>query len=69
MPEELGANIDSAYRLVIVSARRAKELMRGAVPRVESQAHKYTTVAIQEVREGTIEFEIFDPKAPNSASE
>jgi len=59
MPEsyEPTDKIDSAYRLVIVAAKRSKELQRGAIPRIEPQQHKTTTVAIREVKEGRVGFE------------
>jgi DNA-directed RNA polymerase subunit omega len=59
MPEtfEPSDKIDSAYRLVIVAAKRSKELQRGAIPQLEPQGHKTTTVAIREVKEGRVAFE------------
>jgi DNA-directed RNA polymerase subunit omega len=59
MPETFEQNdkIDSAYRLVIVAAKRSKELQRGALPRIEPHNHKTTTVAIREVKEGRVGFE------------
>ena len=59
MPEtfEPSDKIDSAYRLVIVAAKRSKELQRGALPRIEPQQHKSTTVAIREVKEGRVGYE------------
>ena len=52
MPEsfEKTEYLDSAYRLVIVAAKRSKELIKGADSCVDRQAHKNTTVAIQEVK-------------------
>lgn len=54
--------LDSAYRLVILAAKRSKELQRGADARVESPAHKNTTLAIQEVKAGAIDWELIDRK-------
>jgi DNA-directed RNA polymerase omega subunit len=65
MPEnfEKTDRLDSAYRLVIVAAKRSKELQRGADSRVESLAHKNTTLAIQEVKAGKVEWDNIDRKA------
>jgi DNA-directed RNA polymerase subunit omega len=52
----------SAYRLVILAAKRSKELQRGAPARVDSVARKNTTIAIQEVRNGKIDFEKIVPR-------
>ena len=51
--------IDSKYRLIIVAAQRSKQLQRGARPRVEmdTQRHKPTRVALEEVNRGRVTFE------------
>ena len=58
MPESFEKTefLDSAYRLVIVAAKRSKELQRGAIPRIEPAHHKATTVAIREVKENHVKF-------------
>lgn len=50
--------IDSKYRLIIVAAQRSKQLQRGARPRIEldTQRHKPTRVALEEVQRGKVEF-------------
>lgn len=62
MPENFvkTEKLDSAYRLVIVAAKRSKELQRGAEARIESAARKNTTVAIQEVKAGVVDFETIE---------
>jgi len=54
------APMDSKYRMIIVAARRSKQLQRGATPRVEMDAlkHKPTRIAIEEVERGKIRFTI-----------
>lgn len=54
--------IDSKYRLIIVAARRSKQLQRGARPRVEIDPikHKPTRIALEEVQRGKINFAILD---------
>ena len=39
--------IDSKYRLVLLAARRSKQLQRGAKPRIYSSAKKTTRVALE----------------------
>lgn len=60
MPEtfEKTEKLDSAYRLVIVAAKRSKELERGAIPRVEAGNHKSTTIAIREVKNAKVNFDL-----------
>ena len=50
--------IDSKYRLIILAAKRSKQLQRGARPRIEIDAskHKFTRIALEEVIQGTIRF-------------
>jgi len=52
--------IDSKYRLIILAAKRSKQLQRGARPRIEidSTKHKPTRIALEEVIQGTVRFTI-----------
>ena len=52
--------IDSKYRLIILAAKRSKQLQRGARPRIEIDAlkHKPTRIALEEVIQGTVRFHI-----------
>lgn len=54
--------IDSKYRLIIVAAKRSKQLLRGARPRVEMdpQKHKPTRIAVEEVHRGRVHFDIVE---------
>lgn len=61
-PAEDGTpQLDSKYRLIIVAAQRSKQLQRGARPRVEgmdTQRHKPTRVALEEVQQGKVKFNL-----------
>jgi DNA-directed RNA polymerase omega subunit len=51
--------ITSRFLFVDVAAQRAKQLRRGAVPRIERQPagpHKLERVAMEEVRKGSIQY-------------
>ena len=54
--------MDSKYRLIIVAAKRSKQLQRGARPRVDMdiQKHKPTRVALEEVLRGKVNFTIIE---------
>jgi DNA-directed RNA polymerase omega subunit len=56
--KDLPDNIDSKFRLVTITAMRAKQLQRGARPKVDIQATKPTEIARNEVMEGLIDFQI-----------
>jgi len=54
--------IDSKYRLIILAAKRSKQLQRGARPRIDidAQKHKPTRIALEEVMRGRVHFDIKD---------
>jgi len=56
--------LDSKYRMIIVAAKRSKQIQRGARPRVEMDSirHKPTRIALEEVLRGKVDFQII-PKA------
>jgi DNA-directed RNA polymerase subunit omega len=55
-----GPEVDSKYRLIILAAKRSKQLQRGASPRIEidPQKHKPTRIALEEVMRGRVHFAI-----------
>jgi DNA-directed RNA polymerase subunit K/omega len=56
---ELAAPITSRFLFVDVAAQRAKQLRRGALPRLRRGAqtpHKLERVAMEEVRTGVIQY-------------
>lgn len=59
-PNDGVPEMDSKYRMIIVAAQRSKQLQRGSRPRVEldNQKHKHTRIAVMEVRQGKVNFEI-----------
>ena len=57
---DLANNIDSKFRLAIIVARRAKQLINGAKPLVEIDAQNPLTIAIDEVNRGLVTMELLD---------
>ena len=57
-----GPSVDSKYRLIILAAKRSKQLQRGAQPRIEidPQKHKPTRIALEEVMRGRVHFDLKD---------
>ena len=47
--------VGSRYRLVIVTAQRARQLMQGSRPLIPSKFSKEITIALEEVLEGKVE--------------
>jgi DNA-directed RNA polymerase omega subunit len=58
--------VDSKYRLIILAAKRSKQLQRGATPRIEidPQKHKPTRIALEEVIRGRVRFTIRESEDP-----
>ncbi len=55
--EELLEHVDSKYRLVIVAAKRAKQLNRGAAPLIQPRSYKPTYQALEEIASGKLGYE------------
>jgi DNA-directed RNA polymerase omega subunit len=56
--ESVRPEMDSKYRLIIVAAKRSKQLQRGARPRIEIDPvkHKPTRIALEEVQRDKVHF-------------
>ena len=55
-------DIDSKYRLILLAAQRAKQIQRGAKPRVDLDARKIkpTTIALEEFENDKVNFEFVE---------
>ncbi|MBI3650810.1 MAG: DNA-directed RNA polymerase subunit omega [Acidobacteria bacterium] len=54
--ENWTSEVDSKYRLVLLAARRSKQLQKGAHPRVRSNAKKFTRIALEEAQQGELHY-------------
>ena len=61
--------VDSKYRLIILAAKRSKQLQRGAQPRIDidPQKHKPTRIALEEVIRGRVHFSIKEEEGKSPA--
>jgi DNA-directed RNA polymerase subunit omega len=57
-------DMDSKYRLVLLAAKRSKQIQKGARPRVQSQARKPTRVALEEVERGLVKYQQIIKESP-----
>ena len=55
--EDLLEHVDSKYRLVIVAAKRAKQLNRGAASLIQPRSVKPTYQALEEIASGKLGYE------------
>ncbi|MDA8019402.1 MAG: DNA-directed RNA polymerase subunit omega [Thermoanaerobaculia bacterium] len=60
----LPEKIDSKFRYVLLAARRAEDMMRGATPKVSSPS-KFTSAAMREIGEDLVQWEygVAEPEA------
>ncbi len=59
---ELFGKIDSKFRFVILASKRAKQLLKGAKPKVKSKSRNPIRLAQLELREGAVDYEILQSK-------
>ena len=52
--QKLVDNVGSRYRLVILTAKRARDLVDGAMPLVSIDSHKSVTIAVHEIARGKV---------------
>ena len=72
IPSEPLAPIESRFLFVDVAALRAKQLRRGARPRLGDQAqlpHKAERVAMEEVKRGLVFYDVPPPKPATGEAE
>lgn len=60
MTEKRNLDSQNNYLFVEIAAQRCTQLMRGAKPKVEMPAHKFTTLATEEVDRGLVPWQLVD---------
>ena len=53
---------DSKFRFILVAAERAKQIQNGAPPRLEIESRKPAYVAIREVEENLVPYDVLEEK-------
>lgn len=48
---------DSRYTLVMLTAKRARQIVDGSKPLIETSSHKAVTIAIEEIVSGKVKYE------------
>jgi DNA-directed RNA polymerase subunit omega len=54
--DRIADDFDSKFRFVLLAARRAEQLIRGAEPRVSMKSPKVARVAMQELLEARVDW-------------
>lgn len=50
--------VNNRFALVLLVAKRAKQLLRGSLPTVSSKENKYVVTALREVAAGHVAFQV-----------
>ena len=61
--EELLKRCESVYKLVILAAKRAKEISEGSPPLVETREKKVTSLALEEILQGRVLYKTKESEA------
>jgi len=51
-------NLDSKYRFVILASKRAKQLLKGAKPKIKAKSRNLIRIAQSEVKSGLVDYEL-----------
>lgn len=57
---DLLEKVHDRYSLVILTSKRARQIIEGATPQVSISSNKPLTIAINEVDQNAVEFEILE---------
>jgi DNA-directed RNA polymerase subunit omega len=60
---------DSKFRLILVAAKRARQIQGGSKPLVLTQARKSTRIAQDELRGGVLPYELVTPMSIDSGAD
>jgi len=61
---DLIQGFDSNYRYVLVAARRARQLLSGARPQIETSTRKPCKVAMEEIQAGKVKWDSEERRTP-----
>jgi DNA-directed RNA polymerase subunit omega len=67
--EDCLQNVDNLFDLVLLAAKRARQLANGAEARVDWENDKPTVVALREIAEGQVGIELLDEPEPEPEPE
>jgi DNA-directed RNA polymerase subunit K/omega len=63
---ETFGNVDSKFRFIILASKRAKQILKGAKPKIELKSRNAVRIAQAEIMENLVEYEILPLNADDS---
>ena len=58
--------VSNRYLLVVLAAKRARQLNRGAAPQLETRQKKPTSIALEEIADAKVGYRLKEEDAPKS---
>ena len=58
--------VSNRYLLVVLAAKRARQINRGAAPQLDSRHKKPTSVSLEEIADGKVGYRVKDEDAPKT---
>jgi len=68
MIHRIPKEFDSKFRFIVVAAERARQIQGGAPTRIDTDSRKSAHIAIREVEEGLVEYEILEEALEEGAA-
>jgi len=53
-------DLDSKYKFILLVSKRARQLLKGAKPKIKSKSKSLIRIAQEEVEKGVIDFKVID---------
>jgi DNA-directed RNA polymerase subunit K/omega len=53
-------DLDSKYKFILLVSKRARQLLKGAKPKIKSKSKSLIRIAQEEVQKGVIDFRVID---------
>jgi DNA-directed RNA polymerase subunit K/omega len=53
-------DLDSKYKFILLVSKRARQLLKGAKPKIKSKSKSLIRIAQEEVKKGVIDFRVID---------
>ena len=67
--EDCEKNVPNRFDLVLIAAKRARQIYNGAEPTVDEQRDKPTVIALREIAEGSVTADILNEKEHTIAND
>jgi DNA-directed RNA polymerase subunit omega len=53
-------DLDSKYKFILLVSKRARQLLKGAKPKIKSKSKSLIRIAQQEIQRGAVDFRVLD---------